>query len=68
MHAENGSLYNTPPVFAIYMLGLVMRWLIEQGGLEAIAEVERAQGGQAVRRDRSNAVSIAAPRRRTAGR
>ncbi|HKY23185.1 MAG TPA: 3-phosphoserine/phosphohydroxythreonine transaminase [Vicinamibacterales bacterium] len=37
VHAESGSLYNTPPVFAIYMLGLVMQWLIEQGGLEAIA-------------------------------
>ena len=36
-HAENGSLYNTPPVFAIYMLGLVMRWLIAQGGLDAMA-------------------------------
>src|ERR671920_1901150 len=32
VHAENGSMYNTPPVFAIYMLGLVTRWLIDQGG------------------------------------
>jgi phosphoserine aminotransferase len=38
VHAENGSLYNTPPVFAIYLLGLVMRWLLAQGGLEAIAK------------------------------
>jgi phosphoserine aminotransferase len=37
VHAQNGSLYNTPPVFAIYMLGLVMRWLLDQGGLEAMA-------------------------------
>ncbi|HTG90664.1 MAG TPA: 3-phosphoserine/phosphohydroxythreonine transaminase [Vicinamibacterales bacterium] len=37
VHAQNGSLYNTPPVFAIYVLGLVMRWLVEQGGLEAMA-------------------------------
>jgi phosphoserine aminotransferase len=37
VHAENRSLYNTPPVFAIYMVGLVVRWLIERGGLEAIA-------------------------------
>ena len=28
VHAENKSLYNTPPVFAIYMLGLVMKWLL----------------------------------------
>ncbi len=39
VHAENGSLFNTPPVFAIYVLGLVVRWLIAQGGLESIAEV-----------------------------
>jgi len=39
VHAENGSLYNTPPAFAVYALGLVMRWLIDQGGLSAIAVV-----------------------------
>jgi phosphoserine aminotransferase len=39
VHAENKSLYNTPPAFAVYALGLVMRWLIRQGGLEAIAKV-----------------------------
>ena len=37
VHAENGSLYNTPPVFAVYTLGLVMKWLIRQGGLAAMA-------------------------------
>jgi phosphoserine aminotransferase len=37
--AENRSLYNTPPVFAVYAVGLVMKWLIGQGGLAAIAEV-----------------------------
>jgi phosphoserine aminotransferase len=39
VHAENGSLYNTPPAFAVYALGLVMQWLIREGGLAAIAEV-----------------------------
>jgi phosphoserine aminotransferase len=39
IHAGNGSMYNTPPVFAIYVVGLVMRWLIAQGGLDAIAKV-----------------------------
>src|SRR5262249_19579833 len=29
--------YNTPPAFAVYALGLVMQWLIAQGGLAAIA-------------------------------
>ncbi|MCS6949606.1 MAG: 3-phosphoserine/phosphohydroxythreonine transaminase [Armatimonadota bacterium] len=34
-HAEHGSLYNTPPVFAIYVVMLVTRWLLENiGGLE----------------------------------
>jgi len=39
VHAENGSMQNTPPTFAIYMLGLVTQWLIEQGGLDAVAAV-----------------------------
>src|SRR5436190_2763204 len=38
VHAENKSLYNTPPAFAVYALGLVMKWLIGQGGLESIAK------------------------------
>jgi phosphoserine aminotransferase len=36
VHAENASLYNTPPAFAVYALGLVMKWLVKQGGLKAI--------------------------------
>ena len=35
-HADKGSMYNTPPTFAIYCVGLVMRWLKEQGGLAAM--------------------------------
>ena len=34
-HVANKSLYNTPPVFTIYVMRLVMKWLLEQGGLEA---------------------------------
>jgi len=37
VHAENRSLYNTPPVFAVYALGLVMKWLLAQGGLAQMA-------------------------------
>ena len=37
VHAENDSLYNTPPVFAVYATGLVMKWLLALGGLPAIA-------------------------------
>jgi phosphoserine aminotransferase len=36
-HADNGSLYNTPPTFGIYMLGLTLKWLRGLGGLEAVA-------------------------------
>ena len=39
VHADNGSRYNTPPVFGIYVLGLVLRWLKGIGGLAAIEEV-----------------------------
>jgi phosphoserine aminotransferase len=37
VHAENDSLYNTPPAFGVYAVGLVMKWLRAQGGLERIA-------------------------------
>lgn len=35
-HAENDSCYNTPPTFGIYVMGLVFKWLLKQGGLEEI--------------------------------
>lgn len=34
--AANGSMYNTPPTYAIYMAGLVFDWLARQGGIAAI--------------------------------
>ena len=37
-HAENGSMYNTPPCFGIYLMGLVMKWALSQGGLDAIGK------------------------------
>ena len=39
VQAENGSMYNTPPTFGIYILRLVMKWLRSIGGLEAIHEI-----------------------------
>jgi phosphoserine aminotransferase len=36
VHAENGSMYNTPPCFGIYLMGLVAKWALAQGGLDAI--------------------------------
>lgn len=34
--ADNGSMYNTPPTYAIYMAGLVFQWLKRQGGIAAM--------------------------------
>jgi phosphoserine aminotransferase len=67
VHAENRSLYNTPPVFAVYALGLVIKWLLAQGGLPVIgrrnerkaqrlyAEIDRSgfYRGTAAKADRS---------------
>jgi phosphoserine aminotransferase len=36
IHAEENSLYNTPPVFSVWVLGLMLKWAQEQGGLAAI--------------------------------
>ena len=38
VHAENGSMYNTPPCFGIYLMGLVMKWALSEGGLDAIGK------------------------------
>jgi phosphoserine aminotransferase len=45
VQAENGSLYNTPPAFGVYVLGLVVRWLLDLGGLPAIAAVNARKAG-----------------------
>jgi phosphoserine aminotransferase len=37
-YAKENSLYNTPPCFAIYAVGLVLKWLKANGGLTAMAE------------------------------
>lgn len=42
-HAEKKSCFNTPPVFAIYVLGEVLKWIRDSGGLEAMAEHNRAK-------------------------
>jgi len=37
VHAAKDSAHNTPPVWSIYMLGLSVQWILDQGGLEAMA-------------------------------
>ncbi|MCL1823946.1 MAG: 3-phosphoserine/phosphohydroxythreonine transaminase [Oscillospiraceae bacterium] len=38
-YADNNSLYNTPPTYAIYMCGLVLEWIKQKGGLSAMKEL-----------------------------
>lgn len=40
-HAEKGSMFNTPPCFAVYVVGEVLRWLKEMGGVPAMEERNR---------------------------
>ena len=42
-HMEKESLYNTPPVFGVYIVGLVAKWLKAQGGLTAMQERNEAK-------------------------
>jgi len=39
VHADAGSMYNTPPTYAWYLAGLVFQWLERLGGLEAMAVI-----------------------------
>ena len=42
-HIKEGSMLNTPPVFAVYVAMLTLRWLKEQGGVAAIEELNNAK-------------------------
>lgn len=49
VHAEKASLYNTAPTYAIYLMGLVLEWVLKEGGVEemekrAIAKSNRVYG------------------------
>ena len=39
IHADNGSMYNTPPCYNIYICGKVFKWLKKMGGLSAMKEL-----------------------------
>lgn len=43
-HVENNSLYNTPPVFGIYIIGKVLNYLKKNGGLTAMEKLNRQKG------------------------
>lgn len=42
-HAENKSLYNTPPVFGVYIMKLVLEWIKSKGGLSGVEKTNRAK-------------------------
>jgi phosphoserine aminotransferase len=42
-YADNKSLYNTPPVFAIYIMKLVLEWVKKQGGLAGVEKINVAK-------------------------
>lgn len=43
IHADNDSMYNTPPCWSIYMCGLVYKWILGLGGLEAMEKLTEAK-------------------------
>ena len=45
-HAKNESMYNTPPTFAIYLVGLVLKWIKSHGGLAGVGEINRRKAGK----------------------
>ncbi len=45
-HLEENSLYNTPPCFAIFIVALVSRWMLKNGGLEAMAKKNREKAAK----------------------
>lgn len=46
IHADNGSMYNTPPCYTIYMAMLVLEWLKNEiGGLEAMQKINEKKAG-----------------------
>jgi phosphoserine aminotransferase len=44
-HIDNGSMFNTPPTFGIYIIGLVLKWIEENGGLKQIAINNQVKAG-----------------------
>lgn len=45
IQAENGSMYNTPPCYAIYIAGLVYQWLLSIGGLSEMQKINEKKAG-----------------------
>jgi len=44
-HVDNGSMFNTPPTYAIYIAGLVFEWLLERGGVAEMEKINKEKAG-----------------------
>ena len=44
-HIDNGSMFNTPPCFSVYLVMLVTRWLEAQGGVDAMEKINERKAG-----------------------
>lgn len=45
VHAKERSLYNTPPTYSIYVMGLVFKWLKAMGGVDAMQKINEEKAG-----------------------
>jgi len=45
-HTDNDSMYNTPPTYSWYMAGLVFQWLLDKGGIDAMARVNETKAAK----------------------
>ena len=46
IHADNDSMYNTPPTYSWYMAGLVFQWIKNTGGMDKIAEINERKAAK----------------------
>ena len=44
-YADNGSMFNTPPTYTVYIAGLVFEWLLERGGVPAMQKINEEKAG-----------------------
>ncbi len=44
-YADNGSMFNTPPTYTVYIAGLVFEWLLERGGVSAMQKINEEKAG-----------------------
>ena len=67
VHVENKSMYNTPPVFGVYIMRLVLKWLLKEGGLPAI-DARNTRKADKLYAEIDRTGTTAATRTRTAAR